>query len=45
MAISHHLKILSSVSVVNDSPLIFENMQVLFTLAKDYLASEKLFEK
>jgi hypothetical protein len=45
MAISHHLKILSSVYVVNDSPSIFKDMLVLFTLARNYLASEKLFDK
>ena len=31
MAISHHLKMLSSIPPVNDSPLIFKNMPVLFT--------------
>jgi hypothetical protein len=45
MAISCHLKILSSVFVVNDSPSIFKNMPVLFTSAKHYSASEKLFEE
>ncbi len=35
MAISHHLKMLLSVSVVNDSPSIFKNMPVLFTSAKN----------
>ncbi len=45
MAISHHLKILSSISVVNDSPSIFKNMPVLFTSAKKYSASEKLYDK
>jgi hypothetical protein len=45
VAISHHLKILLSVSVVNDSPSIFKNMPVLFTLARNYSASEKLFGK
>jgi hypothetical protein len=45
MAISYHLKILSSVSVVNNSPSIFKNMPVLFTSARNYSASEKSFEK
>jgi hypothetical protein len=45
MAISHHLKILLSVSVVNDSPLIFKNLPALFTLAQNYSASEKLLKK
>ncbi len=45
MAISYHSKILSSVSVVNDSPLIFKIMPVLFSLARNYSASEKSFEK
>jgi hypothetical protein len=39
LAISCHLKILLSVSVVNDSPIIFKNMPVLFTLARNYSAS------
>ena len=34
MAICHHLKILSSIPLVNDSPLIFMNMPVLFTSTK-----------
>jgi hypothetical protein len=45
MATYPHLKILSSVSVVNDSPSIFKSMPVLFTPAKKYSASEKLFEE
>jgi hypothetical protein len=45
MAISHHLKILLSVSVVNDSPSIFKYMPVLFTLARNYSASGKSFEE
>jgi hypothetical protein len=45
MAISHCLKILSSVSVVNDSPSIFKNMPFLFALGRYYSASEQLFEK
>jgi hypothetical protein len=35
MAISHHLKILSSTTPVNDSCLIFKNMPVLFTSTKN----------
>jgi hypothetical protein len=45
MAISHHLKILSSIPLVNDSPLIFKNMPVLFTSTKNYSASKSLFYK
>jgi hypothetical protein len=45
MAISHHLKILLSVSVVNDSPMIFKNMPVLFTMARNYSASEESFDE
>jgi hypothetical protein len=45
MAISHHLKILSSVSVVNKSPSILKNMPVPFTSAKNYSASEKMFDE
>jgi hypothetical protein len=30
MAISHHLKMLSSISPVNDSPLVLKNMPVLY---------------
>ncbi len=44
MAISHHLKILSSIPPVNDSPLIFKNMPVLFTSTKNYSASKTLFD-
>jgi hypothetical protein len=44
MAISHHLKILSSIPSVNDSCLIFNNMPVLFTSTKNYLASKPLFD-
>jgi hypothetical protein len=40
MAICHHLKILLSISPVNDSPLIFKNMPVLFTSTKKYSASK-----
>jgi hypothetical protein len=45
MAISYHLNILLSVSVVNDSPLILKNLPVHFTSARNYSASEKSFEK
>ncbi len=41
----HHLKILSSIPFVNDSPLIFKNMPVLFTSTKNYSASNSLFHK
>ncbi len=34
MAFCHYLKILSSIPLVNDSPLIFKNMPVLFTSTK-----------
>jgi hypothetical protein len=44
MAISHHLKILSSIPSVNDSCLIFKNMPVLFTSMKSYSASKTLFD-
>jgi hypothetical protein len=44
MAISHHLKMLSSISPVNDSPLVLKNMPVLFTSTKKYSASKILFD-
>jgi hypothetical protein len=44
MAISHHLKMLSSISSVNDSPLVLRNMPVLFTSVKNYSASKSLFD-
>jgi hypothetical protein len=44
MAISHHLKILSSIPSVNDSCLIFKNMPVLFTSMENYTASKTLFD-
>jgi hypothetical protein len=44
MAISHHLKMLSSISPVNDSPLVLKNMPVLFTSMKNYSASKPLFD-
>ena len=44
MAISHHLKMLSSISPVNDSPLVLKNMPVLFTSMKNYSASKSLFD-
>jgi hypothetical protein len=44
MAFCHHLKILSSIPPVNDSPLIFKNMPVLFTYTKNYSASKRLFD-
>ncbi len=45
MAICYHLKILSSIPLVNDSPLIFKNMPVLFTSTKNNSASESLFNE
>jgi hypothetical protein len=44
MAISHHLKMLSSVPSVNISPLVLKNMPVLFTSMKNYSASKTLFD-
>jgi hypothetical protein len=44
MAICHQLKILSSITPVYDSPLIFRNMPVLFTSTKYYSASKILFD-
>jgi hypothetical protein len=44
MAISHHLKMLSSISPVNDSTLVLKNMPVLFTSMKNYSASKSLFD-
>ncbi len=43
MAISHHLKILSSVSAELDPPMIFKKLPVLFTSTTNYLASEESF--
>jgi hypothetical protein len=40
MAISCHLKMLPSISPVNDSPLDLKNMPVLFTSMKNYSASK-----
>ncbi len=45
MAICHHLKIMSSIPLVNDSLLIFKNMPVLFTSTKNYSASKSLFHE
>jgi hypothetical protein len=44
MAISHHLKMLSSISPVNDSPLVLKNMPVLFTSMKNYSESKTMFD-
>ncbi len=44
MAISHHLNMLSTISTVNDSPLVLKNMPVLFTSIKNYSASKSLFD-
>jgi hypothetical protein len=41
MAISHHLKMLSSISPVNDSPLVLKNMPVLFHLHKKIFIIKK----
>ncbi len=38
------LKMLSSISPVNDSPLVYKNMPVLFTSMKNYPASKSLFD-
>ncbi len=43
IAICHHLKIYASIPPVNDSPLIFKNMPVLFTSTKHCSASNTLF--
>jgi hypothetical protein len=45
MAISHDLKMLSSIPPVNDSPLVLKNMPVLFTSTKNYSASKSLLTK
>jgi hypothetical protein len=45
MAICHHLKILSSIPLANDSPLIFKNMLFLFTSTKNYSASKSFFRE
>jgi hypothetical protein len=44
MAICHHLKMLSSISLVDESPLFLKNMPVLFTSMKNYSASKRLFD-
>ncbi len=44
MAICYHLKLLSSIPPVNDSPLIFKNMPFLFTSTKNYSESKTLFD-
>jgi hypothetical protein len=43
MAISHHLKMLSSISPANDPPLVLKNMPVLFFSMKNYSSSKSLF--
>jgi hypothetical protein len=46
MAISHHLRILSSIPpTVNDSWSIFKNMPALFISTKNYSASKTLFDE
>ncbi len=44
MAICHHLKMLSSISPIDKSPLFLKNMPVLFTSIKKYSASKRLFD-
>jgi hypothetical protein len=44
MAICHHLKILSSISPVDESPLFLKNMPILFTSIKNYSASKRSFD-
>ncbi len=44
MAICHHLKILPSVSLVNEPNFLFRNMPVLFTSKANYFASKKSFD-
>jgi hypothetical protein len=44
MAICHHLKMCSSISPVNESPLFLKNMPVLFTSIKNYSASKRSFD-
>ncbi len=44
MAIFHPLKMLSSISPVNDSPLVLNYMPVLFASTKNYSSSKTLFE-
>jgi hypothetical protein len=41
MAICHHLKMLSSISPVDESPLFLKNMPVLSTSIKNYSASKR----
>jgi hypothetical protein len=44
MTICHHLKMLSLISPVNDSPLFLKNMPVLFTSIKNCSASKRSFD-
>jgi hypothetical protein len=44
LAICHHLKMLSSISLVNESLLFLKNMLVLFTSIKNYSASKRSFD-
>ncbi len=44
MAMCHHLKMLSSISPVNESLLFLKNMPVLFTSIKNYSASKRSFD-
>jgi hypothetical protein len=44
MAICHHLKILPSVSLVNEPTFLFRKMPVLFTSIENYFASKSVFD-
>ncbi len=44
MAICHHLKMLSSISPVDESPIFLMNMPVLFTSINNYSASKRSFD-
>jgi hypothetical protein len=44
MTICHHLKMLPSVSLVNEPNFLFRNMPVLFTSKANYFASKSSFD-
>ncbi len=44
MAICHHLKMLPSVSLVNEPTFLFRNMPVLFTSIENYFPSKSSFD-
>ncbi len=44
MAICHHLKMLPSVSLVNEPTFLFRKMPVLFTSIENYFASKSAFD-